>query len=119
MDFEKTEKGIIIQRLGDRIIRKFAAVRAGMSWPRLALNLLGYFCVLAEEAVGVPYFQGRERRRGKLCLLYEWEAPDIRTLLDILFTELLGAAARYKLEIVYGAREKIQGEDFSEHTKLF
>jgi hypothetical protein len=51
--------------------------------------------------------------------LHEWEALDIQTPLDILVTELIGAAARFKFEKVYGAMEKFQGEDFSEHTKFF
>lgn len=125
MEYEKSEKtGYIleIERTPtgrNETVRKFAAMRAAMSWPRFELNLNGYFCILGEEAVGVPHFQGKERRRGMVRLLHEWEAPDIYTSRDVLFTNLIGAATRYKFEVVYGETEKLFGEDFRERVKMF
>ena len=120
MEFEKSEKtGYILQEEGHQIVRRFAAVRAALSWPRLDLNLRGYFCVLGEEVIGVPHFEDNVRRRGKIYLLHEWLAPDIHTSMEDLFIELIAAAAHYKFETVYGAREKYQGEDFTDHTNRF
>jgi hypothetical protein len=119
MDFEKTQSGYIVESMEDGKTRKYSTVRAAMNWSRLMQNLPGYYSVWGEEAVGVPHFEGKERRRGMVRLLHEWEAPDIQTSPDVLFINLIGAATQYKFETVYVEKEKLFGEDFRERAKMF
>ncbi len=121
MEFDKSEEtGYILEKNDeDRTVRRFSAVRAGMSWPRMELGLYSYFCVLGEEVVVSPYFEQRQRRRGKIFLLYEWVSPDIHSPMEDMFIQIIAAASRYKFQVCYAVTEKFQGEDFTEHARRF
>ncbi len=105
----RTKEGIIIHELNNGEEKKYLAVRGGLSWPLMAGELPGYFCILGEEWIPVPL---RATQRGRLILLSEYEAPDIHSTLDDLFTRLIHEAALYFCEIYYTDTGKSQGEDF-------
>ena len=105
----KTKEGIIIHELNNGEGKKYLAVRGGLSWPQMAEDSPGYFCILGEE--WIPAAQ-RVDQRGRLILLSEYETPDTRTSMDALFTRLIHNAALYLCEIFYTETEESQGEDY-------
>ncbi len=112
----RTEEGIIVHHLSNGESKKYLAVRGGISWPLMAENLPGYFCIIGEELM--PAAQ-RKNQRGKLHLLSEYEASDILTSLSTFSTKLTDAATLYDCDVFYTVIEEFQGEDYRGYVETF
>lgn len=106
----RTEKGIIVLEFDNGETKEYRAIRGGISWPVMAENLPGYYCILGEE-------YSRWTDRGKITLLREHEAADILTSLTTFFTKLTDDAKLYLCETFYGVIGEIQGEDSSGYAE--
>ena len=49
----RTEKGIIVLEFDNGETKEYRAIRGGISWPVMAENLPGYYCILGEESLKV------------------------------------------------------------------
>ena len=97
VEWKKTDSGIIQHQLSDGSMKEYAAIRAGLSLPTEEAN--GYFVILGEIFMSATWFEGQERKRGKVQLLAEQEIQSA-FLDDTLrpFTDecaLLGCQAAY------------------------
>ncbi|MGD0662167.1 MAG: hypothetical protein ABSD38_29270 [Syntrophorhabdales bacterium] len=118
-NIEKTEKGLLVQELENGEKRTYVAVRGGISWPLVPQKLPAYFCIYGEEWREGTRFEGQEKR-GRLCFLYEYEAPDtIPMLLTSFFTKIVAAATRYRCRTFYTVTEVSRGEDYREYAAQF
>jgi hypothetical protein len=100
----RTEKGIILLEFDNGETKEYRAIRGGISWPVMAENLPGYYCILGEQ-------YSRWTDRGKLILLREHEATDILTSLTTFFAKLTDDAKLYLCETFYAVIGELQGED--------
>lgn len=107
-----TEKGIIVHELANGELKEYRAIRGGISWPLMEENLPGYCCIFGEEWV-------RWTEHGKLILLSECEAPDIRTSLTTFFTKLTDESRLYRCETFYTVTKEFHGEDHSGYAEAF
>ena len=116
----KTDKGIITHGLDTGETRKYRAVRGGLSWPIMETNLPGYYCIVGEEYTN-PQGSGRQQQhqRGKLHVISEYEAPNILTQLDALFTKLVDDAILCLCDTFYTVTEDFQGEDYRDYAVAF
>ena len=110
-----TEKGIIVHELKDGMTRQYITIRCGISWPVFGENIPGYYLILGEEYR--RHFQGDEQR-GKLRLLSEFAAPDIRMSLDTFFSRIVNDAEHYVCKTFYAIRES-KGEDCDGYATEF
>lgn len=112
----RTEEGIIIHELDNGELKKYLAVRGGLSWPLMAENLPGYYCIIGEELI--PAAQRRENQRGKLILLSAYEAHDILSL-PAFFTNLTDDAELLACNTFYTVTEEFQGKDYGADAEAF
>jgi hypothetical protein len=113
---KRTEKGIIIHEHDDGSSKQYLAVRGGLSWPIIAENLPGYFCIFGEELI--PAALRRQNQRGKLIFVDEYEEPNILALNE-LYAKAFSFAIRYRCDTFYAVTQKFQGEDYSGYAKDF
>jgi len=104
----KTKNGVIVHELGDgETRREYITIRGAISWPIFGENVPGYYLILGEEHV--RHFEGQEQR-GKLYLLSEFAAPDIRMSLDTFFSRIVNDTTRLMCNTFYAIKES-KGED--------
>ena len=106
----KSEKGVIVHESGDgESRREYITIRGAISWPIFGENVPGYYLILGEEYV--RHFEGQEQR-GKLYLLSEFVAPDIRMSLDTFFSRIVNDASHLmcNTNTFYAVKES-KGED--------
>jgi len=112
----KAKNGVIVHELGDgETRREYITIRGAISWPIFGENVPGYFLILGEEYV--RHFEGQEQR-GKLYLLSELAAPDIRMSLDTFFSRIVNDAARLMCNTFYAIKES-KGEDCDGYPAAF
>jgi len=112
----RTEKGIIIHEHDDGSLKQYIAVRGGLTWPTIDKNLLGYFCIYAEELIHVAL--RKQNQRGRLIFVDEYEEPNILGL-NQLYAKAFSLAIRYRCDIFYAPTKKFQDEDCSRNAKDF
>ena len=115
VEWKKTDSGIIQQKLSDGSVKEYAAIRAGLSLPTEEAN--GYFVILGEIFMSATWFEGQERRRGRLHVLAEQEIESA-FLDDTLrpFTDecaLLGCQAAYT-----GFTDSISPDELDQQVRL-
>jgi len=117
MKAKRTEKGIIILELDNEDSVKYLAIRGGISWPLMAENLPGYYCILGEEYEEKVRFE--KEWRGRLHLIAEHEAPDILTSLGNFFTKLADDTALTLCDLFYTVMEVFGGEDYRGYAEAY
>lgn len=115
----KNDKGIIIHELADGKTKQYMAVRGGINWPLIHVNLPAYFCIYGEEYSDALRFAPPENRRGRLVFLCEYEAPEIYTGLQTFFTKLTDATALYDCSTLYTVTETSHTEDYRGYAEAF
>jgi hypothetical protein len=93
------------------------AIRGGISWPLIAENLPGYYCILGEEYEEKMRFE--KELRGRLHLIAEHEAPDILMSLRNVLTKLADDSALTLCDLFYTVTEIFGGEDYKGYAEAF
>jgi hypothetical protein len=80
-------------------------------------NVPAYYCIVGEEYVPQPRYEGQVSQRGKLHLICEYAAPDIYLSLSGLFSRLTDDVSDLLCNDFYGITETYKGEDYQGYVE--
>lgn len=94
---EVHDNGYVVHKMVDGVLRLYSDVRAGISWP--SRKNPAYFCVVAEEYLGIFKNPENPENRGKLHLIQEQEMSGLSV--DRMCRALYDAATLYTIREFY------------------
>jgi hypothetical protein len=113
----ETQKDVVIHTLDDETQLSYTAIRGSLSWPQLSENVPAYYCIVGEEFIPRPLYEGQVRARGRLRLIAEYAASDIYLSLSGFFSRLTDDTKLLLCRDLYGVTETYQGEQYEGYVE--